>query len=489
MNPSDGQLSPGHGWRGRAIRSAAWWAAIYPIMKVLQVGANVALAALLSPAIFGVMAIANAVMQGVYTISEIGMKPAVIRSRRGDDPKLLNTAWTLAVLRGLLVFLIVSALAYPVSSFYSAPELMLVLPVIGLAAIASGFRSTNEITCQRELREGRLAVIELCENIAGRTVMIGWAILAPGVLALAGGSLVGVLVGCVLTYVAIPGPRNRFLIERNAVRELLSFGVWILVGAVIAFFGRQVDRFIIPIIGGLDFLGVYAMAITIAYLPRELAALMASRIYFPLAAKAFRQSPEHLREASKRGKAIVLPLSSFAIFGMAMSSEYFFALLYDDRYVDAGWIAPLSGIIAWIGITNDFAGKTMLAQGAVRSLAASSLVRLLGCVGFGLLGGWLSGMFGFIIGLAVGAFVQHLRDSLVLRLLGIGSGREDLLYSGHLAVVWSVAFSVRYLWLPEFVPFEERAMLVDVGLFAVACLSYVPMFRRAARELGWAGSR
>ncbi len=382
------------------MKSAAWWAAAYPLMKALQMGANVVLAALLSPAVFGVMAIANAVMQGVYTISEIGMKPAVVRSHRGDDPALLNTAWTLAVIRGGLICAIVSVLAFPVADFYEAPELLVVLPVIGVSAIVGGLRSTNEITCHRELHEGRLALIELCENIAARSIMIIWAVLAPSVLALAGGSLVGVIVGCILTYVAIPGPRNRFFIEGRAVRELLSFGVWILVGAIVAFFGRQIDRFIIPFIGGLDFLGVYAMAITIAFLPREIAALMASRIYFPLAAKAFRQSSAHLRDASVRGKAVVFSVSSFAIFGMAMSSEYFFGLLYDDRYVDASWVAPLTGFIAWIGVLNDFAGKTLLAQGAVRTLAASSVVRLVSCVAIGLLGGWLGGVHGFIVGLA-----------------------------------------------------------------------------------------
>ena len=133
LNALEGQLNHGHGWRSRAIRSAAWWAAIYPVMKVLQMGANVALAALLSPATFGIMAIANAVMQGVNTISEIGMKPAVIRSQRGQDPTLLNTVWTLSVIRGCFVFLILIAVAYPVSSLYSAPEFLVVL--LGLAPL------------------------------------------------------------------------------------------------------------------------------------------------------------------------------------------------------------------------------------------------------------------------------------------------------------------------------------------------------------------
>ncbi len=468
------------------MRSAAWWAAAYPFMKALQMVANVVLAALLSPAVFGVMAIANAVMQGVYTISEIGMKPAVIRSHRGGDPALLNTAWTLAVIRGIVICVLVSGLAFPVSHFYDAPELLIVLPLIGFSAIVGGLRSTNEITCHRELHEGRLAAIELCENIASRAVMIVWALLAPSVLALAGGSLAGMVVGCVLTYLAIPGPRNRFFIERKSVHEILTFGVWILVGAIIAFFARQIDRFIIPLIGGIEFLGVYAMAITIAFLPREFAALMGSRIYFPLAAKAFRHSVSQLRETSIRGKSIVLAMSSFAIFGVAMASEYFFILLYDDRYVDAVWIAPLTGIIAWIGVLNDFANKTLLAHGSVRTLAASSFVRLVGCLVLGLLGGWLHGMFGFIVGLAAGALVQHVRDSIMLGRFGIGSARHDIYFTGHLVAVWSAAFGVRYLLQANFDPHAMRSLIMDACVIGIATLAYLPVLRIAVRELGWA---
>ncbi len=134
---------------------------------------------------------------------------------------------------------------------------------------------------------------------------------------------------------------------------------------------------------------------------------------------------------------------------------------------------------------NDFAGKTLLAQGAVRTLAASSVVRLVSCVAIGLLGGWLGGVHGFIVGLAAGALVQHVRDSVVLGRLGIGSARLDLLYSGHLAVVWSVAFGVRYLVFADFDPSEPRSMLIDGVLFVFAGFAYLPVFRIAMKELGW----
>ena len=37
--------------------------------------------------------------------SDLGLKPSVVQSKRGNDPVFLNTAWVTQILRGLLLWL------------------------------------------------------------------------------------------------------------------------------------------------------------------------------------------------------------------------------------------------------------------------------------------------------------------------------------------------------------------------------------------------
>ncbi len=75
--------------------------------------------------------------------SDIGIKPSIIRSSRGDDPNFLNTAWTLQVIRECGLWIGCCLIAWPVSRFYDNQELLWLIPTVGLTTIISGFNSTS----------------------------------------------------------------------------------------------------------------------------------------------------------------------------------------------------------------------------------------------------------------------------------------------------------------------------------------------------------
>ena len=60
---------------------------------MLRFGSNLLLTRLLVPKMFGVMAVAMLVIIGLAMFSDLGLKPSVVHSRRGNEPVFLNTAW------------------------------------------------------------------------------------------------------------------------------------------------------------------------------------------------------------------------------------------------------------------------------------------------------------------------------------------------------------------------------------------------------------
>src|SRR4051812_45253512 len=111
--------------RAAAVGSAVWTVLGFGAMQVLRFGFNLVLTRLVAPQVFGVMAMVTLCVQALHMFSDLGIRQCVVHHARGDDPDFLNTAWTLQILRGLLLWGLSAALAAPVAAFYGdMPELV-----------------------------------------------------------------------------------------------------------------------------------------------------------------------------------------------------------------------------------------------------------------------------------------------------------------------------------------------------------------------------
>ena len=124
----------------------------------------------------------------------------MVRDKRGDDLEYLNTAWTLQIIRGAIIWALCWIVAYPLSSFYSAPELALLIPVVGMSALIQGFYSPNVMTLKRHIKLKRLIVWELVGQFIGvmATLVLAWHF--RSIWALAFGGLIGACAAMALSY-------------------------------------------------------------------------------------------------------------------------------------------------------------------------------------------------------------------------------------------------------------------------------------------------
>jgi hypothetical protein len=115
--------------------------------------------------------------------------PSIIHHERGDEPKYLNTAWTIQAVRGVALILCAAVAAVPVAHFYRNPELSSLIVVVAFGGLLiSGFNSTKLFTATRRIALGRLTVIDLASQLLGLVVTAGvtyvtrsiWAIVWGG---------------------------------------------------------------------------------------------------------------------------------------------------------------------------------------------------------------------------------------------------------------------------------------------------------------------
>jgi O-antigen/teichoic acid export membrane protein len=370
-NPSPSQL------RRRVVSGSVWTIASYGASYVLRLGGQPGLRQLLFPKAFGLLALVSIFVQGLTMFSDIGIGPSIIQSRRGEDRDFLDTAWTIQVGRGLLLWLASLAGAAPFAAWYGEPQLAALIPVAALSAVISGFSSTALYTASRKLAVARLTLVDFAGQTFGLLTMVVWCFVTHSVWAIVWGSLAGAAAKTILTHVALEGQRNRFRLEREAMRELMSFGRWVFVSTALSFLTVQVDRLMLGSFVSLAVLGVYSIAMTLASLTPSVVSNLAGSVLFPLLAHQARNDTQSYVRALTEARAVILKGALFLLTGLALLSPALFHLLYDQRYAEAAWMAQLLTVPMWIWMLMLSADRAVLAVGDSRSLALSNAASLL----------------------------------------------------------------------------------------------------------------
>jgi O-antigen/teichoic acid export membrane protein len=433
----EGPAKPG--LRSRALRASVWRTSAYVADRGVSVLANILLARHLTNEAFGLVILAGVIYQGLSMFSEIGIGPAIVNHKKDDDAEFLNTAWTLQAMRGVGLWIIAAALAWPAAILYDQPMLKWLLPAVAINAAIAGFNSTSVFTLNRSLMEGRRSTLELCQGLVQRGTMIGLSFVWPSPWVIVIGLCCGMLFSVIGSHTFLPGMRNRFRWHTPSATELFAFGKWISVGTIIAFFGQQVDRLMLPKLMNIETLGVYGIALTVARLPQEFAGVLTQHVMFPLMAELARGDIERLREKLLYVRSIMLTVGVGATLGVIVASPWFFKLLYKPEYQDAAWMAPLAAGTTWLLLLESTASRALLGIGASRSLAIQSAVQVvvtaIACwIGYRVNGG----AAGFIVGTTVGALAGHLVLLFELARFKLAVHHQDVLYTlllGVLAIV------------------------------------------------------
>lgn len=402
-------LLSGTGLWARVMRGSALMVLGHGGALILRFGTNLILARLLFPEAFGLMLLLTLLMTGLQMFSDVGITPSIMRSPRGDDPDFLNTAWTIQVIRGVLLWGAACALAWPMAQFYNAPELVEMAPVMALTLIILGFKPTRIDTAGRHLLLGRVTALDLMGQAIGAASMVALAWLTGSVWSLVFGNLVGAAAKLVLTHTLLPGPANRFRWEPEAVSELFGFGKWIFLSTIAFFLLTQADKSVLGRYLTTDLLGIYNIAHTLASVPVLLATSLAVKLMLPI----YRERPPWESQGSHRElrrMRLVLTGGTLAFSAlMALFGAELVWLLYDDRYAMAGILVVVLSVVLpaqVIPLTYDQAALSagdsrryfaMLALRAVIQLAAF----VIGIEVFGLAGAFAGQAVALILSYAV----------------------------------------------------------------------------------------
>lgn len=246
--------------------------------------------------------------------------------RQTEIDESINTAWVLNIFRGLLLFLLLFALAPLVASFYEEDTLKPAIQVLGIVFIFEGFYNLNMVLFRKRIEFKQIATLNLISDILGIIVVIILAYYLRNVWALISGLLFSSVIKMVLSfYIAEKRPKLAF--NSRLAWELFHYSKYLTGAGMLVFLTTRLDDGLVGKLLSMEQLGFYINAYFFANLPATHITSILGPLIFPSYAR-YNQDQEKLNRIFLRVLKVVAIVTIPASFGLlALSDEIATVLL------------------------------------------------------------------------------------------------------------------------------------------------------------------
>ncbi len=345
-------ITPGGTLSQRVVKSGFWVFFLRIINQGFSLLRLIILARILSPNDFGLMGIALLTMSILETFTQTGFQAALIQKKE-EIKSYLDSAWTVLILRGFVLFVILYFIAPYAAVFFNTPEAKPIIRVIGFSILFQAVTNIGITYFKKELEFNKEFIYQFTGTLADFIVAISAVLILRNVWALVLGLLAGNITRCFVSYLIHPyRPRLFFALEK--VKELFGFGKWILGSSVLIFLITHGDDILVGKLLGTTALGFYQLAYRISNMPATEITHVISQVTFPAYSKLQDNIPK-LREAYLK----VLQLTAFLSFPIAglifVLAPDFTRIFLGEKWipmVPAMQVLTLYGAIRAIGATT-----------------------------------------------------------------------------------------------------------------------------------------
>ncbi len=385
--------------RSRAVSNARWIAVSRAVSVAVQLLSVMWLARLLTPADYGVVALALVVTNLANLVRDMGTGLALIQKRDLNDESILTAFWFTVGLGGILGLLVVG-LAPVVGSAFDAPAVRGVLWMLALTFPVLGSTTVHQALLERDSRFPLLARVEAVSAVIGLAVAVSTAYLGAGAYSLALGSVAQAVVSSTQLWIASP-LRPRWLWSGQELREIRRFSDHLVGFNIINYFSRNADSMIIGRFLGADSLGMYSLAYKIMLFPLRNLTFVASRALYPVMSRQ-QAAPAEVADLYLRTLSVIAFVTAPMMAGLLVLRDLFIAVLLGSKWAAMGeilvWLAPVGFIQSLTSTT----GSVLMARGRTDVLFYLGIVgTILVVAAFGI------GVKWGVAGVAAGYFVEN----------------------------------------------------------------------------------
>jgi O-antigen/teichoic acid export membrane protein len=248
--------------------------------QLLTAGVTVALARLLTPADYGLFAIALSVQLVGQNLTELGLPAALVRMPEAPPLRLQASTigFLLLVTASVVVTVSVTTFAI-VPALGGSSDVLAVVAITLLALPIYASRAVPMAMMDRQMRFGRVAAVEAADTVGFNLFALSAALAGLGAFSLAGAVPFGAALGATIA-LSMRDVARRPRLELALVKPLIGFGSRVSLLGVLHL-GRDLGYVtIVGAVGGTAMAGFYGMAKRLFSFPTALAAAV-TRVALP----------------------------------------------------------------------------------------------------------------------------------------------------------------------------------------------------------------
>ncbi|UGQ59056.1 lipopolysaccharide biosynthesis protein [Rhodococcus pyridinivorans] len=243
---------------------------------------TVALARLLSPEDFGLVAVVLSLVAFGELVRDFGLSTAAARATDLSRGQQSNLFWINSAI-GVVLAILAWASAGLVADVFSQPQLKGIVEWISLVFVVNGISTQFRAEINRKLDFKRLAVVDSLPVMGGLAVALIFilALNQQNYWALVVQQLSTAVLGLALAVILakwIPGLPS----ARESVRELISFSAGLFGTQGVAYFTRNIDNLSISFFWGPASLGIYSRAYQLLMVPINQMSAPLTRVTVPI---------------------------------------------------------------------------------------------------------------------------------------------------------------------------------------------------------------
>ena len=280
-------------------------------LQLLTAGVTIALVRILSPADYGLFAIAAAAQAVAQAASDMGLTAALIRQPHEPTARqqiavrslLLTLGGAYSALSLAVAFLFLPALGIESEVAKVTSAAMLAVPLYALRAIPM-------VLLERNLRFGRVAAVETAKALSFNAFALLAALGSLGAYSLAGALPAAALAGALTVY-RLQSSQWGLSLDISEVRVLASFGLKFSLYRILGL-GRELGFVtLVTAIGGVSLAGFYTMSVRLFSFPVALASAL-QRVSFPALSRAPDERPRQERGERRSSPRLSAPSPSLS---------------------------------------------------------------------------------------------------------------------------------------------------------------------------------
>lgn len=328
----------------RTAKGAGWTVLMRFAVRSVGIVSTLILARLLVPADFGLVALAMTLLALLEVMSHFNFEVFLVREP-DTDRSHYDTAWTLTVLRGIAIAVLLVMMAPLAASFFNEPRLENVVYAIAALTGLVGFTNIGIVEFQKHLDFGKEFQLTVYSRLVSFLVTVILAFVLRSYWALVIGAASAQIVKLGLSY-GMHHFRPRFSVSKT--REIIRFSKWLLANDFIRFASNRADIVILGKFFDTATLGLYSIAF-------EIATLAVSEIVAPInrallaGLSKLNREREVLLQAFIDSQSIIILLGLPIAAGIGLTADPLVRLALGEKWLTS---IPLIQILAIVSIAR-----------------------------------------------------------------------------------------------------------------------------------------